>query len=56
LDAEQLEGIDEEESEEKSLDVYFPMVQISKVPISDDTVEQTDEGPAEEEEETLEDE
>ena len=50
-----MEGIAEEESEEKSIDVYFPMVQISKIPISDDTIEQTDEGPAEEEE-TLEDE
>lgn len=55
LDAEQLEEIAEEESDGKSPDVFFPMVQISELPISVDSIEQTDEVPAEEEE-TLEDE
>lgn len=50
LDTEQLEEVAEVEADGKPLEVFFPMVQISELPISVDSVEQTDEVPAEEEE------
>lgn len=50
LDTEQLEEVAEVESDGKPLEVFFPMAQISELPVSVDSVEQADEVPAEEEE------
>ena len=55
LAAEQLDEVTEEDSDGKSPEAFFPMAQISELPVSVGSVKQTDEVPAEEEE-TLEDE
>ncbi|XP_057379463.1 heat shock factor protein-like isoform X5 [Daphnia carinata] len=50
LDADQMEEIAEVVPNEKSPEIFFPMAQISELPISVESTEQEDEVPAEEEE------